>query len=70
MKQKIVFAFIMGSITTGIISFTLILFNVGFSEKFWGVWLKSWIMAYIVVIPAILIISPLIEKFVNKMFDT
>jgi len=70
MKQKIAFALIMGSITTGIISFTLILFNIGFSEKFLGVWLKSWAMAYIVVIPAILILSPLIEKFVKKMFDT
>ncbi len=34
MKHKIAFALIMGVITTGIISFTLISVNLGFSDKF------------------------------------
>jgi hypothetical protein len=68
MKQKIAFALIMGSVTTAIISFTLIFINVGFSEKFLGIWLKSWGIAYLVVIPAILIIGPIIQKLVDKIF--
>ena len=68
MKQKIAFALIMGSITTAIISFTLILINVDFSEKFLRIWLKSWGIAYLVVIPAILIIGPIIQKLVDKIF--
>jgi len=68
MKQKIAFALIMGSITTAIISFTLIFINVGFSEKFLRIWLKSWGIAYLVVIPAILIIGPIIQKLVDKIF--
>ena len=68
MKQKIAFALIMGSITTAIISFTLIYINVGFSEKFLRIWLKSWGIAYLVGIPAILIIGPIIQKIVDKIF--
>jgi hypothetical protein len=67
MKQKIAFALIMGIVTTGIISFTLISINIGFTEKFLYIWLRSWAMAYIVVIPAILIIGPLVQKLVNRM---
>ncbi|MFY9307988.1 MAG: DUF2798 domain-containing protein [Bacteroidia bacterium] len=69
MKSKIAFALIMGIITTGIISFTLISINVGFGELFLRVWLKSWAMAYIVVIPAILIIGPRVQKLVDSMFN-
>jgi hypothetical protein len=67
MKQKIAFTLIMGYITTAIISFTLILINAGFSEKFLGIWLKSWGIAYLAVIPTILIISPIIQKLVNEL---
>jgi len=68
MKQKIAFALIMGSITTAVISFTLIYLNIGFTAKFWKVFLKSWGIAYLMVIPTILIISPLIQKLVDKIF--
>jgi hypothetical protein len=68
MKNKIAFALIMGVVTTGIISFTLIAFNIGFNDKFLRIWLRSWGMAYIVVIPAILIIAPRIQKLVDRLF--
>ncbi|MES2780304.1 MAG: DUF2798 domain-containing protein [Bacteroidota bacterium] len=67
MKNKIVFAMIMGIITTGIISFTLISVNIGFIDVFMRIWLKSWAMAYIVVIPAILVLGPPIQKFVDRL---
>ena len=68
MKHKIAFALIMGIITTGIISFTLISINIGFTEKFFKIWIKSWAMAYCVVIPAILIIGPKVQKLVDFVF--
>jgi hypothetical protein len=68
MKQKIAFALLMGIITTGIISFTLISLNVGFGTNFLKTWLKSWIMAYTVVIPAILVIGPRVQKIVDHYF--
>ncbi len=69
MKNKIAFALIMGVITTGIISFTLISINIGFIDRFIKIWLKSWGIAYIVVIPAILIIGPLVQKFVDTILS-
>lgn len=68
MKQKIAFALIMGIITTGIISFTLISINVGLINGFLKVWLRSWATAYLVVIPAILFIGPLVQAVVDKLF--
>jgi hypothetical protein len=68
MKHKIAFALIMGIITTGIISFTLISVNIGFGHRFLGVWLKSWTMAYCVAIPAILIIGPRVQALVDSLF--
>lgn len=68
MKQKITFALLMGVITTGIISFTLISINVGFVERFFHIWFRAWAMAYVVVIPAILLIAPQIQKLVDNLF--
>ncbi|MES2617291.1 MAG: DUF2798 domain-containing protein [Bacteroidota bacterium] len=65
MKNKIAFALIMGIVTTCIISFTLISINIGFNDAFFRIWLKSWGIAYLVVIPAILIIGPLVQKLVD-----
>jgi len=66
MKNKIAFALYMGVITTGIISFSLIAINLGFTENFLKVWLKSWGMAYVLVIPAILIIGPRVQKVIDQ----
>jgi hypothetical protein len=67
MKNKIVFALIMGIVTTGIISFTLISVNIGYNERFFPIWFRSWGIAYLVVIPAILIIGPRIQKLVDRL---
>jgi hypothetical protein len=67
MKHKIAFALIMGIVTTCIISFTLISINVGFVPGFFRIWLRSWGIAYLVVIPAILIIGPQVQKLVDRL---
>ena len=69
MKQKITFALIMGIVTTGIISFTLITVNLGWAHLHLAIWLKSWLIAYLIVIPAILIISPFVEKTVHFLIS-
>lgn len=68
MRQRIAFALIMGIITTGIISFTLISLNIGFVANFLVIWLKSWSMSYLIVIPAILLIGPRVQKLVDEIF--
>ncbi|MCW3121867.1 MAG: hypothetical protein JWQ38_1359 [Flavipsychrobacter sp.] len=67
MKHRIAFALIMGIVTTGIISFTLLSINVGFSPRFPVIWLRSWGIAYLVVIPAILLIGPKVQHLVDRM---
>ncbi len=67
MKNKIFFALVMGIITTGLISFTLISVNIGYTERFLKIWLRSWGIAYLVAVPAILIIGPRIQKLVDKL---
>lgn len=62
MKQKVVFALMMGIITTGIISFTLLGVNRGFAPGFAWIWMKSWAIAYVIVIPIILIVSPHVQR--------
>ncbi|MBS7255785.1 DUF2798 domain-containing protein [Flavobacterium branchiicola] len=68
MKQRIVTAFIMGFITTGIMSFSLISLNIGFTEVFITKWLKSWRTAYIIIVPVILLIGPKVQQFVAYIF--
>ncbi|MBX5292316.1 DUF2798 domain-containing protein [Rhizobium sp. NLR15a] len=57
----------MGIVTTGIISFTLLALNLGFSEEFVLTWLRSWSIAYLIVIPAILLIGPHLQAQVDRI---
>jgi Protein of unknown function (DUF2798) len=68
MKQKIAFALLMGIVTTGLISFTLIYVNVGFKNTFLETWIKSWLIAYSLAVPAVLFVGPLIQKLVTNLF--
>lgn len=67
-RQKVTFALIMGAITTGIISFAVILLNLGFRDDFAQVWTRSWGFGYIMVIPALLLIAPRLQALVDKVF--
>jgi uncharacterized membrane protein SpoIIM required for sporulation len=69
LKRKIAFAMLMGIVTTGIISFVLIALNVGFSAGFALVWLKSWSIAYLIVIPAILLIGPRLQAKIDGLIQ-
>ena len=67
LKRKIAFALSMGVVTTGIISFVLIALNLGFVQGFALSWLKSWSMAYLIVIPAILLIGPRLQAQISPI---
>lgn len=68
-KRKILFALLMGIITTGIISFVLLAINLGFAEGFVASWLRSWGIAYVIVIPAILVIGPLLQAKIDQLLE-
>lgn len=68
MKQRILFAMIMGLITTALVSFTLLYINRGISPGFVPVWMKSWMISYFVVIPIILLVGPKVQGLVSYLF--
>ncbi len=70
MKQKLAFAIIMGMITTAIISFVLIAINIGFGNRFLLAWLRSWSVAWVLAVSAMLLIAPKVQLFVKGFFDT
>ena len=67
LKRKLAFALSMGVVTTGIISFTIIALNIGFTDRFAQAWLRSWSIAYAIVIPAILLVGPRIQAVVDGL---
>jgi hypothetical protein len=69
LKRKIAFALSMGVVTTGIISFVLILLNRGLSDGFLFAWLRSWGAAYQIVIPAILLIGPRLQARIDRLIS-
>jgi Protein of unknown function (DUF2798) len=67
LKRKIAFALSMGIVTTGIVSFVLIALNLGFSDRFALVWVRSWGVGYAIAIPAILMIGPRLQAQIDRL---
>ncbi len=67
LKQRVAFALIMGVVTTGVLSFTLLSLNLGYNDRFLRTWLRSWAIGYVLVIPAILILGPIIQRGVERL---
>lgn len=66
-KRKIAFALSMGVVTTGIISFVLLVLNRGLADGFVLTWLRSWGIGYLIVIPAILLIGPRLQARIDRL---
>lgn len=67
MKKRFVFAFTMGLLATCIISFVLVAVNLGFGPKILFVWLRSWLIAYAIVIPLLLFVAPQVQRLVGRL---
>lgn len=67
LKRKIAFALSMGVVTTGLISFVLIVLNRGLAEGFVLAWLRSWSAGYLIVIPAILLVGPRLQARIDRL---
>lgn len=66
LRRKIAFALLMGVVTTGLISFAVLALNLGIQANLVSVWLRSWALAYLIVIPAILLIGPRVQAFIDR----
>ncbi|HYV95032.1 MAG TPA: DUF2798 domain-containing protein [Chitinophagales bacterium] len=68
MKQRIAFAAIMGFITTGIISASLVAFNYGLHPGFFTIWFLSWLVSFPLALMAALFVGPRVQVLVNYLF--
>ena len=65
--KKIVFPFIMALFMSCIMSFVITLFNLGLVDELITIWLRSWLFAFIVALPTIIVISPIVHKITERL---
>ncbi|MBY0480286.1 MAG: DUF2798 domain-containing protein [Chitinophagaceae bacterium] len=65
-KSKIKFAFITALVVTSYISFTVVSVNLGFGKYFLFIWFRSWFIAWLLAVPSLLFIAPLIRKKIKN----
>lgn len=61
-KQNLKFALITGLVVTSYVTFTLVAVNIGFQSEFVFKWLRSWLIAYVLVVPSLLFVGPYIRR--------
>lgn len=66
---RVAFAMTMALITSSVVSFIIIAINVGFGPNFPVVFLKSFAIAYAVVVPFILIVGPRVQALVDRITE-
>lgn len=64
-KTALTFALITGLIITSYVTFTIVAVNAGFKNDFLLIWLRSWFIAYSLVVPSLLFVAPFIRKKLN-----
>ena len=65
-----VFSFFMALLMSCLMSFVITTFNVGLIEGLAFIWLKSWLFAFVVAFPSVLLVSPIVRTLVNIVVDS
>ncbi len=61
------FSFFMALLMSGLMSFVITLYNLGWVEDILFVWLKAWQFAFIVAFPSIVLLSPVVRFLVTMV---
>lgn len=61
-KNNIKFAFAMAIVVTSYISFALVAVNAGFNNNFIFIWLRSWLIAFVIAFVSLLFVAPIVRK--------
>ena len=56
----------MSLVTTFIVTLVLVSINVGYNELFMFIWMRSWLVAFVLVGLAILFLAPVIRNYLNR----
>ncbi len=65
LTNRVLFAIIMALFTTTVVTGVVIAYKLGFGPGFFRAWGISFLLAYIIVVPFILIVGPLVQRFVD-----
>ncbi len=65
-RNELKFASLMSLVTTFFVTFVIVMVNVGFTEKFFFVWMRSWLIAFVLVGLSILYVAPIIREWLFK----
>lgn len=63
--HRYAFSFFMALLMSCIMSLVISLFNVGFVDDIFSIWMKAWAFAFVVAFPAITLVSPIVHKLVS-----
>jgi len=66
---RVLFPFFMALIMACVMSGAMILINLGFVEKFFLIWMRSFFLAFLVAFPTAFFVAPLVQKIVKKICD-
>ena len=65
-NKELKFAILMSLVTTFFVTFVLVSVNIGITDKFLFIWMRSWLIAFVFVGLSILFVAPKIKQFINK----
>lgn len=66
-KKHLQFAVLMSAVTTCFVSFALVATNYGLRAGFLPVWLRSWLIAFVLVGLSIYFVAPHIRRWVDRL---
>ena len=57
---------IIAFVVTCYISFFLVALNTGFTKEFLAIWMRSWLIAFLLAIPSLLFVAPSIKQSLSN----
>ncbi len=67
---NLVFAFLMATFMDFMLSFIMVMLNIGFTPNFFFIWAKSFCASWIVAFPVALFVSPKVRKITSKLVSS
>ena len=64
---QITFIFFVSICMSCVVSGVSVLNTVGFVDAFFGLWITSWMKSWFIAFPSLLIIAPLVRRFVDTL---
>ena len=64
--EQITFIFFVSICMSCVVSGVSVLNTAGFVNKFFGLWMAAWMKSWVVAFPSLLVIAPLVRRFVEK----